>query len=79
MQVRRKINVLEPPLYTASAAGRAWFGYNAYSPRVVLETLDIFRAVYNCHLRGQDRRTPAQRLGVLSDPVSLADLCAWQA
>lgn len=79
MQLRRKINILERPLYTTSAAGRAWFGYSAYSPRVVLETLDIFRAVYNCHLRGQDRRTPAQRLGMLNAPVSLAELCAWQA
>lgn len=75
MQVRRKINVLERPIHTASATGRAWHGYNAYSPRVVTETLDIFRTVYNYHLRGEDRKTPAQRLGIVDRAMSLADLC----
>jgi len=76
MQVRRKINVLERPIHSASASGRAWHGYNAYSPRVVAETLDIFRVVYNFHLRGQDGKTPAQRLGLAEGPLSLTELCA---
>lgn len=76
MQVRRKINVLERPIHSASSTGRVWHGYNAYSPRVVTEALDIFRTVYNFHLRGQDGKTPAQRLGLIDGPLSLADLCA---
>ena len=76
MQVRRKINILERPIHSASASGRAWHGYNAYSPRVVAEMLDIFRVVYNFHLRGQDGKTPAQRLGLAERPMSLAELCA---
>lgn len=75
MQVRRKINVLERPIHSASSSGRAWHGYNAYSPRVVAEALDIFRVVYNFHLRGKDGKTPAQRLGLADRPFSLADLC----
>lgn len=76
MQVRRKINILERPLHTASSSFRAWHGYNAYSPRVVLEALEIFRTIYNFHLRGVDRKTPAQRLGLSDHPVSLSELCA---
>lgn len=76
MQVRRKVNILERPLQTASSGFRTWYGYNAYSPRVVMETLEIFRTVYNFHLRGQDHKTPAQRLGILDRAVSLEELCA---
>ena len=75
MQVRRKINLLERPIQTAGAAFRAWYGYNAYSPRVVSELLDIFRVVYNLSLQGQDGRTPGQRLGVAERAYSLADIC----
>jgi hypothetical protein len=75
MQVRRKINLLERPLHTAGSGYRAWHGYSAYSPRVVSEVLDIFRIIYNFHLRGIDRKTPAQRLGVIDQPVPLSHLC----
>lgn len=75
MQVRRKINLLERPIQTAGASFRAWYGYNAYSPRVVAELLDIFRVIYNFHLQGQDRKTPAQRLGVTAHVISLAEIC----
>jgi hypothetical protein len=74
MQVRRKVSVLERPLYSAGSQWRAFFAYNAYSPRVVMEVLAIFRAVYNFHLVGRDGRTPAQRLGIASERLSLGDL-----
>jgi transposase-like protein len=74
MQVRRKVSVLERPLYSAGSQWRAFFAYNAYSPRVVMEVLAIFRAVYNFHLVGRDGRTPAQRLGIASERLSRGDL-----
>lgn len=74
MQVRRKISVLERPIRTSSTAWRAWQGYSAYSPRVVMQVLEIFRVVYNFHLVGQDRRTPAERLGVADRRIPLGDL-----
>lgn len=74
MQVRRKISVLERPIRTSSTAWRAWQGYTAYSPRVVMQVLEIFRVVYNFHLVGQDRRTPAERLGVADRRIPLAEL-----
>lgn len=75
MQVRRKINLLERPIHTAGGAYRTWHGYNAYSPRVVNELLRIFRVLYNFHLRGQDGKTPAQRLGVATNAIALAEIC----
>ena len=75
MQVRRKLSVLERPIRTSSTL-RVWYGYNAYSPRVVMEVLEIFRVVYNFHLAGQDGKTPAQRLGVCDHALSLEALIA---
>jgi len=75
MQVRRKVNLLERPLHTAGSSYRSWHGYNAYSPRVVMEVLDIFRVVYNFHLRGEDKKTPAQRIGLIKSVVTLDELC----
>jgi hypothetical protein len=77
MQVRRKVNLLERPIHTSGSQFRAWYGYNAYSPRVVTEVLEIFRTVYNFHLIGDDGKTPAQRLGIVPDRVTLAALCEF--
>lgn len=77
MQVRRKVNLLERPIYTSGSHFCAWYGYSAYSPRVVTEVLEIFRTVYNFYLVGDDKRTPAQRLGIVDGPVSLAELCKF--
>jgi len=74
MQVRRKIHVLERPISSSSAANRKWYGYSAYSPLVVMRLLEIFRIVYNYHLVGQQTTTPAQRLGLANEPISLAKL-----
>lgn len=74
MQVRRKLSVLERPIRSASTSGRSWYGYNAYSPRVVMHLLEIFRVVYNFHLVGKDQRTPAERMGITSCRTSLPEL-----
>ena len=71
MQVRRRLSVLERPLQTRNNAQRGWHGYSAYSPLVVQQLLNIFRAYYNYCLPGQDGKTPAMRLGLTGQPVSL--------
>jgi hypothetical protein len=74
MQVRRRLSVLERPMSTSSQAFRRWHGYNAYSPVVVMQLLEIFRVAYNFHLAGGKKSTPAQRFGLTDKPWSLADL-----
>lgn len=74
MQVRRKLSVLERPIHSSSTTWRAWYGYNAYSPRVVMQLLEIFRVVYNFHLAGKDRQTPAMRLGIVAHPLTFTEL-----
>ncbi len=74
MQVRRRLSLLERPIATANNARRVWHGYAAYSPRVAEQVLLIFRAYYNYCLIGEDRKTPAMRLGLATHPVTLEDL-----
>ncbi len=74
MQVRRRISLLERPIATANSVGRSWHGYSAYSPLVVERVLRLFRVHYNFCQVGEDKRTPAMRLGLLDSPVSLQDL-----
>lgn len=74
MQVRRRLSVLERPLQTRNNAQRGWHGYSAYSPLVVQQLLNIFRAYYNYSLPGQDDKTPAMRLGLTGQPLSLEAL-----
>jgi len=74
MQVRRKLSVLERPIRSSATAWRTWYGYNAYSPRVVMQLLEIFRVVYNFHLVGKDKRTPAERMGITKRRITLAEL-----
>lgn len=74
MQVRRRLSLLERPLSTANNARQLWHGYAAYSPKVAEQVLMIFRAYYNFCLAGEDRCTPAMRLGLADQPVSLEAL-----
>jgi len=74
MQVRRRISLLERPIESASSEGRKWYGYSAYNPKMVGKLLDIFRVFYNYVETGQDKRTPAMRLGLAENPSSLGDV-----
>lgn len=78
MQVRRKIHLLERPIHSSSAVGRAFYGYNAYSALVVIRLLDIFRVTYNFHLTGKQKTTPAQRWGLTDRAWSLEDILAFE-
>lgn len=74
MQVRRRLSILERPITTASGFNRTWYGYSAYNPETVVKMLGIFRVFYNYCVAGQDKNTPAMRLGLAKGKVSLEDI-----
>ncbi|MDP2762110.1 MAG: hypothetical protein Q8O64_17220 [Sideroxyarcus sp.] len=74
MQLRRRISLFERPIITASAQGRSWFGYSPYNPEVAMKMLMIFRVFYNYVAVGEDKKTPAMRLGLMKEKVSLEDI-----
>lgn len=63
--------MLERPISTPSNDGRTWRGYSAYNPRIIQKLLDIYRVYYNYAALGEDKRTPAMRLGLAMGPVKL--------
>lgn len=74
MQVRRRLSILERPISSANSASRTWYGYSAYNPETIVKLLGIFRVFYNYCLVGQDKQTPAMRLGLAKGKVSLEDI-----
>ena len=74
MQLRRRISLFERPIITASAQGRTWFGYSPYNPEVAMKMLMIFRVFYNYVAVGEDKKTPAMRLGLVKEKVTLDDI-----
>ena len=74
MQVRRRLSIMERPIGSASSGGRSWNGYSAYNPETIVKMLGIFRVFYNYCLAGQDKNTPAMRLGLAKGKVSLEDI-----
>ena len=73
-RTRRRISLLERPLRSSSNEGRVWNAYSAYSPVRVQQMLDIFRTVHNFVLVGEDKKTPAMRLGLARGPVAYEDI-----
>jgi hypothetical protein len=78
MQVRRRLSLLERPIATPSNNRRLWHGYSAYNPRSIVKLLEMFRVFYNYVLVGLDKQTPAMRLGLAKEPVSLEDIVYFQ-
>lgn len=74
MQVRRRLSILERPIQTASAQRRTWHGYSPYNPEVVEKLLAIFRVFYNYVAVGEDKKTPAMRMGLAKAPIEIEDL-----
>lgn len=74
MQVRRRLSILERPIATSSANYRTWYGYSAYNPATIVNLLGIFRVFYNYCIAGQDRKTPAMRVGLAKGKVALEDV-----
>lgn len=74
MQVQRRISLLERPIGTSSNAGRMWYGYSAYNPAVIVKLLDIFRVFYNYTRPGNDKMTPAMRIGMAKSAIGLDEI-----
>lgn len=74
MQTRRRLMLLERGLLSQGNAGRVWNGYAPYNPKQVSKMLTIFRTFHNYIHLGQDKRTPAMRLGLARGPVSYEDV-----
>lgn len=74
MQLRRRISLFERPITTSSAQGRSWYGYSPYNPEVAMKMLMIFRVFYNYVALGEDKKTPAMRLGLAKEKIKLDDL-----
>ena len=79
MQLRRRISLFERPIATSSAQGRSWFGYSPYNPEVAMKMLMIFRVFYNYVAVGEDKKTPAMRLGLAKMKASLDDIINFSA
>lgn len=79
MQLRRRVSLLERPIATSSAGYRTWHGYSPYNPEVVVKLLTIFRVFYNYVQPGEDKKTPAMRLGLAQAPIRIEDLLYFVA
>jgi hypothetical protein len=51
--------------------GHRWHGCNAYNPAMIVKMLDIFRVFYNYVEKGEDKKTPAMRMGLAKGPVEM--------
>ena len=74
MQVRRRLSLLERPISSSSSQGRVWYGYSAYNPAMVGKLLDIFRVFYNYVEVGEDKRTPAMRMGLTTNVTQMCEI-----
>ncbi len=74
MQARRRLSLLERPISSASNEGRKWHGYSPYNPAMVGKLLDIFRVFYNYVEVGEDKKTPAMRLGLATNTFTVNDI-----
>lgn len=74
MQIRRRLTLLERGIHSQGNAGRVWNGYAPYNPKQIGKVLTIFRAYRNFILPGEDKKTPAERLGLAKGPVQYEDI-----
>lgn len=76
-QVRNSLSLLARAPNSASNTGRKWYQRNAYNPEVVAMLLDIYRVHYNYLEMGEDKKTPAMRLGLARSKVRLTDILTF--
>ena len=74
MLIRRRLMLLERGIHSQGNAGRVWNGYAPYNPKQIAKVLTIFRAYRNFMLPGEDKLTPAERLGLAKGPVKYEDV-----
>lgn len=78
MQVRRALTMAERGVVSASSDRRLWFGKNAYNPGVLIKLLEVFRTYFNYCEVGQDKKTPAMRMGLARGPVAPEDILDFE-
>lgn len=74
MQICRRLMMLERGIHSQGNAGRVWNGYAAYNPKQINKMLTLFKAYRNFILPGDDKLTPAERLGLAKRPVKYEDV-----
>jgi len=75
--IRRRLSPLERAVSTSSAAGRVWYGYAPYNPRVIEKLLLILRVYWSYSFvpkDSKDGKTPAERLGLAKGRVRVEDI-----
>lgn len=77
MQTRRRTSALERPFSSSANRGRKWYLYNFYDPYNVIKLLEIYRVYYNYVKVGNDKKTPAMRLGIAKGPCTLEDILCF--
>ena len=74
MKSRRLFSALERPIGTSSSHNKVWHGYAPYNPRMLAIYLTIYRTVHNFVFVGDDKKTPAMRLGFAREPLRYEDI-----
>lgn len=72
---RRRVAGFERGIPTATNTARIWHAYSFYSPEMVPKLATILRFYHNM-LLGEDKHTPAMRLGLAKGKVYERDLFA---
>jgi transposase-like protein len=78
-QVRNSLSLLSRAPSSASNTGRVWYQRNSYNPEIVAMLLDIYRVNYNYLEAGDDKMTPAMRLGLAKSKVRLTDILTFES
>jgi len=77
-QVRHRISVLSRQKPGRANKERQWFLSSAYNPERVMKLLDIFRVFYNYVEVGEDKQTPAMRLGLAKSKIRVEDIIYYK-
>lgn len=73
MRIRRRLSLMERPISSPSSL-RQWLGTNPYNPEKVTQLIALFRVAHNYILVGEDKKTPAMRLGLASTPFTVSEV-----
>jgi len=71
---RRLVNAFERPIGTSSGYNTVWHGYAPYHPKMVEQYLSLLRVYHNFIKIGKDKKTPAMRLGLTTQPLDFDDV-----
>lgn len=71
---RRLMNAFERPIGTSSGYNTVWHGYSPYNPKMIEQYLILLRTYHNFIKVGEDKKTPAMRLGLTRRPLDFDDV-----